>query len=184
MEIVFAGCGPVGQRCRSILNSNGIKHTRIEDWVPRVMGDLLLSVHWPTIFTSKTLKQFTLGALNLHNSYLPWNRGAHTCTWAIVDGTPHGATLHWLDDGIDTGDIFYQEQIPILPEDTADSLYKRTADLEVEVFRVGISHFLEGDRTRIPQQGRGSFHRKRDLEFLKRGLTTSDMEVVCRTTKS
>lgn len=182
MEIVFAGQGKVAERCLKVLEDLGVQPIPFSRWVNSRPSrpDLLLSVHWHGLFSKETLEWYTLGALNLHNAYLPWNRGAHACSWAILDGTPHGATLHWIDEGIDTGDIFYQEQLTILPTDTADSLYQRTADLEVEVFKHGMTFFLEGDRTRIPQTGRGSFHRKRDLLLLERALTTSDRKVVKR----
>lgn len=185
LEVVYAGRGPVGDRCLEVLNELGVQ-PRILPNVPNSVihfvenCDLLLSVHWPRLFDRTILSLPRIGTLNLHNSYLPWNRGADACSWAILDGTPHGATFHWVDEGIDTGDIFYQEQLRILPEDTAHSLYQRTADLEVQVFKVGMASFLEGDRTRIPQQGRGSYHRKKDLDLLVRALTTRDTEVVSR----
>lgn len=179
LEIVYAGTGKVGERCREIIDEMEISYILFQDW-DGSDKDLLLSVHWPHIFRTRVLTRFREGCLNLHNAYLPWNRGAHACSWAILDGTPHGASLHWIDEGLDTGDIFYQEQLTILPTDTADSLYQRTADLEVEVFKHGMKFFLEGDRTRIPQTGRGSFHNKKDLELMKRALTTNDLRVVSR----
>lgn len=46
--------------------------------------------------------------MNLHISYLPWNKGADPNFWSCIDGTPAGVTLHHIDAGVDTGDIIAQ----------------------------------------------------------------------------
>ena len=171
MEVAVFGQGPVSVRCLQVLHGLGVKTV-----APHV-ASLWVSVHWPTIFTPEEISTPKDGILNLHNSLLPWNKGAHACTWAIADRTPHGATLHWIDDGIDTGPLFYQERLEILPDETADQLYKRTADLEVSVFTVGMKMILQGERRRLPQVGKGTFHRKKDFDRLARALTTSDCKV-------
>lgn len=179
MDIVFAGLGQVADRCRQVLDdlTQRINYEWIEFANPAKPFDLLLSVHWPEKFTKEMLEIPKLGALNLHNSYLPWNRGAHACTWAIVDQTPHGATLHWMNEKFDKGPIFHQERLTIHPDDTADTLYKRTADLEVKVFHEGMLRFLNGYRARIKQPGGGSSHSKKDFQRLVNALTTSDCKV-------
>lgn len=168
MEVGFFGQGPVADRCRKVLREFEVRV------VPSEGADLWLSVHSKDIFR----KAPAGGILNLHNSYLPWNRGAHPCTWAIIDRTPHGATMHWVDQGVDTGPIFYQEALEIRPGETAHSLYERTADLEVDVFRASIIMLTGGDRRRIPQPQGGTFHLKSDFERLVRALSTSDCKVV------
>ena len=178
MRIVYCGAGSVGQRCEQVLK--GLTPYSLpdilgdQDWA----DDILLSVHWPSKFTPERLKQFRIGALNLHNSYLPWNRGAHACSWAIVGRTPHGATMHWMDQEFDTGDIFHQERLGMIPGETAHELYQRTADLEVKVFRTSVMRLLDGCRTRIPQIGKGSWHTKKDFDLLTRAVNTSDCRVI------
>jgi len=49
--------------------------------------------------------------INLHISYLPWNRGADPNYWSWVENTPKGVTIHAIDKGIDTGDIFIQKEV-------------------------------------------------------------------------
>ena len=165
MEVSFFGSGPVADRCLDVLRKLDI---RVKDH-----ADLWLCVHHKEIFKASPPG----GILNLHNSYLPWGRGANPCTWAIIDQTPHGASLHWVDQGIDTGPIFHQEALEIRPGETADELYRRTMDLEVEVFRTGIIRYTNGDRTRVPQPIGGTFHRKNDFDRLVRAMTTSDCKV-------
>jgi methionyl-tRNA formyltransferase len=81
-----------------------------------------------------------LGNINLHASLLPKYRGAAPIQWAIARGeTITGATTMKLDAGLDTGDILLQQEIPILPNDTAETLAPKLAaigaKLTVETLR-------------------------------------------------
>ena len=130
--------------------------------------DYILSVHFPYILPKAIIDLPRIGTLNLHPAYLPYNRGWHTPTWAIVEGTPYGATLHWIDEGIDTGDIALQKQIPVLTTDTAHSLYLRALKTELEILSEAIPMLILGSLPRIPQVGTGTVHRKSDIESLRR----------------
>ena len=174
MRIVFAGRGNVAERCLAVMESMPVSVVLAPFGHP---VDLLVSVHWPDKFLPEELSLPRLGAVNVHNSYLPWNKGAHACTWAMIDKTPHGATMHWMDEGIDTGPILFQERVEIEDTDTAHSLYAKTADAEVRVFKVGMEMILAGDMRKLPQTGKGSIHRKRDFQRLVNAMTTSDCKV-------
>lgn len=80
------------------------------------------------------------GNINLHASLLPKYRGAAPIQWAIARGeSVTGVTTMRIDSGLDTGDVLLQEEIPIAPEDTAETLGPRLAvigaDLVVETLR-------------------------------------------------
>lgn len=81
----------------------------------------LLLAWWPKIV--KKVNLLGINVINTHPSYLPYNRGKHPYYWAIVDGTPFGVTIHYVDDGIDTGHILWRKRIRVLPTDTGGSLY-------------------------------------------------------------
>ena len=102
--------------------------------------------------------------LNLHPSYLPYNRGWHTPTWAILDGTPAGASLHYVDESLDTGDLVCQRQAAIDPADTAHTLYAKLKKLEVEVFREGWQQ-VKDDRAKGTPQAveQATVHRRQSL---------------------
>src|SRR5579871_2101553 len=81
-----------------------------------------------------------LGNINLHASLLPKYRGAAPIQWAIALGeTVSGVTTMRIDAGLDTGDILLQKELPVAPEDTAETLAPRLAsvgaDLMVETLR-------------------------------------------------
>lgn len=153
--------------------------------------DYVLSVHFPYIFPPEFLRIPKIGTLNLHPALLPYNRGWNTPSWAIIDGSPVGITLHWVDEGIDSGDIVLQRAVEIRPDDTANRLYQRLLLAELELMHEAIPLLRAGRLPRQTQRGDGSFHAKADLKSVRelpldgrmrvrdvidrlRGLTTSD----------
>ena len=126
--------------------------------------DFIVGIHFPYIVPGEVLDVSGRGFLNLHPAYLPFDRGWHTPTWAILEGAPAGATLHFVDRGLDTGDIVLQKELRIGHDDTAHTLYRKLKKLELEVFRQAWPQLLSGHPTRIPQAQRaGTFHRRKDL---------------------
>src|SRR5215208_6009965 len=113
--------------------------------------DYIVCVHFPYILRRPVLDAAKAGVLNLHPSYLPYNRGWHTPTWAILDGTPAGASLHYVDESLDTGDLVCQKQAEIDPSDTAHTLYAKLKLLEVQVFKEGWQRIKEGGAKGSPQ---------------------------------
>ncbi len=126
--------------------------------------DYIICIHFPYIVPKEILAIPKYGVINLHPAYLPYNRGWHTPTWAILENTPIGATLHCMDEGIDTGDIIHQKKMNISPGDTANSLYKKLKILEFETFKEAWQSVVDGVPTRIPQEPcLGTVHKKGDL---------------------
>ncbi len=129
----------------------------------RLELDFIVCVHFPLIVPKAVLELPRAGVLNLHPAYLPWGRGWHTPSWAILEGTPAGATLHFMDTGVDSGDIVDQERLEPDPGDTAHTLYARLKELELEVFERAWPLLAEGTYERRPQPEGGSRHRRADL---------------------
>jgi methionyl-tRNA formyltransferase len=141
--------------------------------------DYVVGVHLPYLVPPEVLAVPRVGVLNLHPAYLPYNRGWHTPTWAILEGTPYGATLHFMDEDVDTGDIVHQLPLEVRPHDTADSLYRRVQQLEVQVFREAWPLLASADPPRTPQPPGGTSHGRRDLEAS--GVQRLDLDAVERT---
>jgi methionyl-tRNA formyltransferase len=75
-----------------------------------------------------------LGNINLHGSLLPKYRGAAPLQWAIACGeSVTGVTTMRIDAGLDTGDILRQQETPIAPDDTAETLAPRLAAIGAEL---------------------------------------------------
>ncbi len=110
------------------------------------------------------LTAFPNGCINVHPSLLPWNRGAYPNVWSIVDHTPAGATIHVMDERLDTGPILRQRQVAVYATDTGYSLYWRTAHAALELFADVWPAIREGRVRPLPQPPGGSSHRLRDVE--------------------
>ena len=126
-----------------------------------------ISAYFGYIIKPQVLATFEVGIVNLHPGYLPYNRGKHTNVWSIIEKTPAGATMHWIDDGIDTGDIISQRCVDVREYDTAETLYTRLENACIELFKGVWPTLINGTCPRIPQKiGAGSFHRAADLSRL------------------
>ena len=126
--------------------------------------DYLICVHFPLMVPRRVLQAARIGALNLHPAFLPYNRGWHTPSWAILEGSPYGATLHFMDERVDMGDIVHQKRVDVLASDTAHSLYIKALEAEVEVFAEAWPSLVSEQFARIPQDAEeGSSHRREEL---------------------
>jgi len=127
--------------------------------------DIGLSVLFGYILAPEVLDLFPSAVINLHPAYLPYNRGAYPNVWSIVERTPAGVTLHYIDAGVDTGDIVAQRQVPIEPVDTGETLYRKLEQACVELFKETWPLIRSGQASRIRQRSdEGSYHRTRDVE--------------------
>ena len=113
--------------------------------------DYIVGVHFPYLVPEAVLDISGRGFLNLHPAYLPFHRGWHTTSWAILEGTVAGATLPFMDKGLDTGDIILQKELHVSDDDTANTLYRKLKKLELDVFRRAWPQILSGQPPRIPQ---------------------------------
>jgi methionyl-tRNA formyltransferase len=86
---------------------------------------------WPKIVHK--INKLGINVINTHPSYLPYNRGKYPYYWAIVDGTPFGATIHRVDDGIDTGTILWRSEVLLDPTDTGETAYGKAANAMLEL---------------------------------------------------
>jgi methionyl-tRNA formyltransferase len=92
------------------------------------------------------------GCLNVHGSLLPKYRGAGPIQWAIMRGEQEtGITTMLMDEGMDTGPMLLQEQVPILPEDTAGTLSVKLAEVGGRLLVETIRRLEAGTLTPQPQ---------------------------------
>jgi len=114
--------------------------------------DLFISMYFGRLFGPELLAIPKIGCVNMHPSLLPKYRGQGPTAWAIINGdTETGQTVHWLDEGIDTGDIIAQKAIPIAPDDTGATLSERMQDLGIGLFQETWPLIKSGDAPHIPQ---------------------------------
>lgn len=148
-----------------VFNGTQLRQPEILERIADLRADIALSLFFGYILKPDFLQMFPAGVVNLHPAYLPYNRGAHPNVWSIIEGTPAGATLHYLDDGVDTGDIISRRQVEIEPIDTGEILYRKLETCCVELFKESWSSIRSGVAPRVAQQSHeGTSHRVKDVE--------------------
>lgn len=115
--------------------------------------DLFVSMSFNQIFRSNILSVPKLGVINCHAGKLPFYRGRNILNWALInDEKEFGITVHYIDTGIDTGDIINQKSYTITDEDTYNSLleiaYKECSSIlyeSIKEIQAGISKRIKQD---------------------------------------
>lgn len=101
------------------------------------------------ILTATYIEHFRGRALNVHPSLLPAFPGLHAQRQALEHGVRvAGATVHFADEGVDTGPIVLQAAVPVLPADTEETLSRRILAEEHRIYPEAVRLFAEG-RLRI-----------------------------------
>lgn len=104
------------------------------------------------IIRPNVLALFERGIANLHGAPLPEFRGANPVEWAIIkDETLAGATLHWMDDGVDTGPIIARETTSIGMLDTWRDVRRRVHALTKPLLHKALPSLLSGSALATPQ---------------------------------
>ncbi len=84
--------------------------TVLKSWAP----DLIVSIYFNQIIRQPILDMPSIGTVNMHPALLPRNRGLMPCFWAMASGDETtGATVHWVDSTLDTGNILFQDSVRI-----------------------------------------------------------------------
>jgi methionyl-tRNA formyltransferase len=115
--------------------------------------DLFVAGAFPQILGPELLAIPRLGALNVHLSLLPKYRGPSPCHWALRNReSTTGVTVHYMDLGIDSGDILAQREIPIDPGESPQKLERRLAPIGAELLLDAIRQIDAGTACRVPQR--------------------------------
>jgi phosphoribosylglycinamide formyltransferase-1 len=97
--------------------------------VTKYQPDLLVSAGFMRILAPQFVQTFKV--INCHPALLPLFPGAHAVRDALAAGaTQTGTTIHWVDEGIDTGEVIAQERLEITATDTEESLHERIKIIE------------------------------------------------------
>lgn len=87
--------------------------------------DYIVSYGYRYMINKRIIQAFYRKAVNLHISYLPWNKGADPNLWSFLEDTPKGVSIHYIDAGLDTGEIIAQKAIAYTCNDTLKTTYTR-----------------------------------------------------------
>ena len=114
--------------------------------------DSVLSNCYSMIIRPDVLEYCNYNAINIHWSLLPLNRGPNPVQWALIKGETYtGVTLHFIDDGVDTGDIVEQIEVTIDDDDTWVSLNHKLKKASDNILEIGINNLISGNFKRRQQ---------------------------------
>jgi len=109
-----------------VLSPLDIKSKKFQEELASYKPDAIIVCGYQYYIPKEIRDIAPIGTINFHSSLLPRHCGMHPGFWTIWYGDKiSGMTLHFMDDGIDTGDIIYFSKVPVKTGDTVESLYKR-----------------------------------------------------------
>ena len=180
--ILFLGYGKEETSLISTILNKGrsiVQTDKKHSWTDEY--DLIVSFGYRHIISKEQIANSKAPMINLHISYLPWNRGAHPNFWSHYENTPSGVTIHEIDNGIDTGNIIYQRCVVFKEwENTFTSTNKRLINEIEYLFIENIDAILEKRWKSKKQHKNGTSHKVRDLPASFRGWNSNIKEEVNR----
>jgi len=114
--------------------------------------DLLLVIGWSQICRERLRNIPSIGLIGFHPAPLPALRGRAAIPWTILVGLEEtAATLFWIDEGCDSGDILLQSHFPVAPDETARTLYDKHVAALCRMLPGVLSGIAAGTIHRVPQ---------------------------------
>ncbi len=155
-----------------LLEAEDVNDAAFLERLKELPPDLIISVSCPQIFRKALLELPTRGCVNVHSALLPNYRGMLPTFWALTNGEQQtGVTVHYMNPGIDDGDIILQRSIPIGPDATLRSLMKEcktvAADMVLEVIRQFEEDSLVPVPNNIEEGAYFSFPKREDVARFK-----------------
>lgn len=173
-------------RLAMITNNNGIPFNRIKDFSSDVFineliskkPDLIVVCHFQKLIKHNVITIPKFGCINLHPSLLPKYRGMSPQHWPIINGDKKtGITVHFIDDGVDTGDIIIQQEMEIKSDETVFQLQNRFKIVYGSIVRTAIEKIELGTNSFIKQSHLpGSYYGKLKLVHCKIDLNGSYLD--------
>ena len=171
MEIVFLGMNDAGSKVLDFLKGReeiNIIEEVIEKEDLEIIGkenpELVISSGFEHKVPKEIIDIPEKGIVNLHPSYLPYNRGAHPYIWPLIDDTPAGVSVHYMNEEIDEGAIIARKKVDKNPEDDSKTLRDRLMIEQFELFKENWEEIKNGADAWEQDKTKGTTHKKKDLD--------------------
>ena len=126
------------ERGLPVLQPRSFRRGSVRERMREFAPDLCVMAYVTLFVPEATLNLPRLGTIQYHPSLLPMHKGPSAINWPIISGeTRTGLSIFWPDDGLDTGPILLQREVPIGPDDTVGSIYFD------HLFPLGVTAMLE-----------------------------------------
>lgn len=135
-----------------VILSENVNSQEYMNEIQKEKPDMLVSMSFNQIFKNEIINMTPLKIINCHAGKLPFYRGRNILNWALInDEKEFGITVHYVDEGIDTGDIIVQHTYPITDEDDYRTLLEKAHVKCAEVLYEAVQLIKQGKVERIPQ---------------------------------
>ena len=139
--------------------------------------DLIISFGYRHIIEPDVIQNLSRPIINLHISYLPFNRGTHPNFWSHFENTPCGVTIHEIDEGVDTGKIIYRKQVKFCDSQTLRQSYRILLNTIESLFKKNIVEIEKFTYKTLQIGETGTYHNTYDLpEWVNWDLTIKDVK--------
>jgi len=143
-------------------------------YLKKLNPDLIISYNYKYIIKKEIIQNYKI--INLHISYLPFNRGANPNIWSFLDNTPKGVTIHYIDEGIDTGKIITQKKVVLNQNMTLKTSYKKLHKHIQRLFKLKFNEIKKPKYLKTQKQG--TIHYLKDKFVLPKGYNTTIKELI------
>jgi folate-dependent phosphoribosylglycinamide formyltransferase PurN len=128
--------------------------------------DIILSSGYDRLLRPITVQRFSQRIINLHAAYLPWARGIGTTLFATMLRYPYGVSIHFINEGLDTGNLISRKLVQPGPKDTLRTLYSKLLSATEELFFESFPKIVHGQTDGVPQEQLGEINTNRSrLQF-------------------
>lgn len=132
---------------------------------------LIISYNYKYMIDKDVIAFMKGNIINLHISYLPWNRGSDPNIWSFIDDTPKGVTIHQISSGLDEGKLLYQKECFFEPEqETFETTYEKLNQAIVELFQEKWDEIWNKGYQLMDQIGEGTYHRHQELNEIQKQI--------------
>lgn len=149
------------------------------EYVETLRPDIIVSYNYRYLIKEDIISYMKGNIVNLHISYLPWNRGSNPNFWSFIENSPKGVTIHLVDKGLDTGPVIVQQEL-FFDEvsETFATTYLKLQNAVVDLFKRNWQRILKREYTVKKQPVYGTYHIQKDMrDFLVGKNFSYDMRI-------
>lgn len=141
-----------------ILHIKNINDAISVSQIKKIKPDVIISVYFNQILKDQTIHIAKKCVLNIHPGYLPNYKGVSPVFWSIANREKDaGVTIHYINEGIDTGEIIVRKKIRIEKNDTEDSLYWKLTFSGESLLTDIIDSIKKGDKIKTVKNKNGNY---------------------------
>ena len=171
MDAVFLGLNEAGEEVYEWLNAREdvevlaiLTEKQQLSLIKELRPDIVIASGFEHKVPQEIIDVPEKGVVNLHPSYLPFNRGSHPYIWPLIEDTPAGVTVHYMNENIDEGPIIDRMKVEKRPEDDSRSLRQKLMMAQADIFVENWERIKEGPETMEQRPDEGTTHYMEELD--------------------